>query len=91
MRRKQILLAGRLPMTSERAGRLACAANAFSSGILLIFGYRTINAKSILGYLSLGAMKDRGVILQTDGEDEEEALHAMCLALEDEDFEERRV
>lgn len=71
-------------MSRERALRLVTAASAFSSSILLIFGHTTINAKSMLGFLSIGGMPERVMTLQTDGEDETEALEAMRLALEKE-------
>ncbi len=84
MRKRQVLLAGQLPMSRERATRLANVANGFSSGILLEFGQTTINAKSLLGYLSLGAMHNREMTLSTQGDDENEAMEAMCLALQGE-------
>lgn len=49
-------------------------ANKFKSGIWVQNGDRKVNAKSLLGVLSLGIAKGMTVTLTADGYDEEEAL-----------------
>ena len=52
-------------------------ANEFKSSIWLERDERKVNAKSLLGVLSLGIVKGGEVTLIADGEDEEEAIEAL--------------
>ena len=52
-------------------------ANEFKSGIWVEKEERRVNAKSLLGVLSLGIMKDPTVTLIADGSDEKEAVEAL--------------
>ena len=49
----------------------------FSSDIEVTHGETTVNAKSILGVLTLGAHKDAEIIIKAEGEDAEDALQAL--------------
>ena len=62
-------------------------ANAFRCSIWMEKADRKVNAKSLLGVLSLGVMKGTSVTLVADGADEAEAMDAM-VALIDSGFEE---
>lgn len=57
-------------------------ANEFKSGILVEKEERRVNAKSLLGVLSLGIMKDTTVTLIADGSDEKEAVDALAELIE---------
>lgn len=57
-------------------------ANAFKSGIWVEKEERRVNAKSLLGVLSLGIMKDTTVTLIADGSDEKEAVDALAELIE---------
>ena len=57
-------------------------ANEFKSGIWEEKGVRRVNAKSLLGVLSLGIMKDTTVTLIADGSDEKEAVDALAELIE---------
>ena len=52
-------------------------ANSFKATIWLEEGGRRINAKSLLGVLSMGIVKGTAVTLIADGEDEDEALNGL--------------
>ena len=52
-------------------------ANEFKSGIWLEKDERRVNAKSLLGVLSLGIVKGTTITLLTDGADEKEAVTAL--------------
>ena len=62
-------------------------ANEFKSGIWVEKDERRVNAKSLLGVLSLGIVKGTVVTLIADGADEDEAI-ATLSALIDSDFSE---
>lgn len=57
-------------------------ANEFKSGIWVEKEERRVNAKSLLGVLSLGIMKDTTVTLIADGSDEKEAVDALVELIE---------
>ena len=50
----------------------------FKSGIWLEKDERRVNAKSLLGVLSLGIVKGTTITLLADGADEKEAVTARC-------------
>ena len=52
-------------------------ANEFKSGIWVEKDERRVNAKSLLGLLSLGIVKGTAITLIADGPDEQEALAAL--------------
>ena len=52
-------------------------ANEFKSGIWVEKEERRVNAKSLLGVLSLGIMKGTTITLLADGSDEKEAVAAL--------------
>lgn len=84
MQSRQIYLAGSLPMSRERAARLVSAANAFSCGVFLERDNFTVNAKSMLGLLSISRLSCRYLTLVTDGAQEEEALSVLSQLLSEE-------
>ncbi len=53
-------------------------ANKYKSTIWIEKGDRRVNAKSLLGVLSLGIVKDTTVTLSADGSDEADALDGLC-------------
>ena len=52
-------------------------ANEFKSGIWVVKDERRVNAKSLLGVLSLGITKGTTITLLADGSDEKEAVAAL--------------
>ena len=60
-------------------------ANEFKSSIWIEKDERRVNAKSLLGVLSLGVAKDATISIIADGPDEVEAVDALC-ALINSDF-----
>ena len=62
-------------------------ANEFRSTIWIEKDKRRVNAKSLLGVLSLGVAKDTTISIIADGPDEVDAVEALC-ELIDSDFEE---
>ncbi len=53
-------------------------ANEFKSSIWLEKDERRVNAKSLLGVLSLGIVKGTEITLVADGADEKEAVTTLC-------------
>ena len=57
-------------------------ANLFSSYILIARDGNSVNAKSLLGFLSLGILRGAQVELSAEGPDAAEALDALSAVLE---------
>jgi len=64
-------------------------ANEFKSGIWVEKDERRVNAKSLLGVLSLGIVKGMTITIAADGPDENEAINAL-VALVESDFSENK-
>lgn len=58
-------------------------ANGFSSRLTVSKEGNTVNAKSLLGLLSIGLYRGAEVALNGEGEDAQEALEALAAVLED--------
>ena len=57
-------------------------ANEFKSSIWIERDERKVNAKSLLGVLSMGIVKGGEITLIADGEDEADAIEALVLLIE---------
>ncbi len=64
------------PFTRARVEHLVSITNRFESRLMITSAHRMINAKSMLGLLSLGFVNE-DITIQCDGPDEEEAAKAM--------------
>ncbi len=53
-------------------------ANRYKSAVWVENRDRRVNAKSLLGVLSLGIIAGTDIRITADGEDEEEALNSLC-------------
>ena len=53
-------------------------ANEFKSTMMVEKDERKVNAKSLLGVLSLGITKGTSIVITAEGPDEEEAVNALC-------------
>lgn len=58
-------------------------ANSFRSSIWVEKDERRVNAKSLLGVLSLGIVKDMEITLIADGADEADALNGLVALIEE--------
>lgn len=64
------------------AAELVKLAARYSSRVTLERDGKQVNAKSVLHVQSLGVRKGMKVTIRAEGEDEEEALEALCLLVE---------
>ncbi|MBR5903386.1 MAG: HPr family phosphocarrier protein [Clostridia bacterium] len=53
-------------------------ANEYRSTVMVEREDRKVNAKSLLGVLSLGIIKGSTITISAEGPDEEEAVNALC-------------
>ena len=67
--------------TMKRVAQVAAKMSTFSAQVLLRKGDVTVNAKSLMGLLSLGLRTGMGVTIIANGEDEAQAVCAMAKLL----------
>ncbi len=65
------------PFTQETAARLAQMLSRYESSVMLRDDHRTINAKSLLGILSIGYVQGETLQAVIEGADEETAARAL--------------
>lgn len=77
MIRQQLIIKNKLGLHTRAAAKLVDTAKHFMSHIELIHRNRTVDCKSIMGVITLGAQKDNIVDVLIEGEDEYDALSAI--------------
>jgi len=77
MRQQKVMITNRLGLHARAAAKLVHTANAFDSEVFIGGEYEEVNAKSILGLLTLAASKGASVTVRADGPDEEAAVVAL--------------
>ena len=74
---KEVLINNQVGLHARPATFFIQRANEFSSGIWLEKDERKINAKSLLGVLSLGIVKGTKINIIAEGSDEAEAIEVL--------------
>ena len=87
MKEKIVTVRNRAGIHARPASLIAQTANKFNSEILIENNTTTVNAKSIMGVITMAAGYNTTLTLRADGADESEALSAIS-ALFDNKFEE---
>ncbi len=85
---KKVILKNRLGLHARAASLLVNVARKFSSSIHLVKDSEEVNAKSILGILTLSASKGSELIIKAEGEDEVEAIREIEELIEKKFYEE---
>jgi len=83
MIRQQITIQNKLGLHVRAAAKLVDTAKKFASRVELIYRERTVDCKSIMGVITLGAQKDNVLDLIVTGEDEQDALTAITKLVND--------
>ena len=69
-------------LKAKAAASFVQVANQFDSQILIEFSNKKINAKSIMGLLSLGVKKGESIYVFANGGDEKDAVEALAELVE---------
>lgn len=72
-----VTIVNKLGLHARAATRLVNCASAFESEVRIVRGARVVNAKSIMGVLTLAASKGTELTVETEGPDQEESLQAV--------------
>ncbi|HCX65561.1 MAG TPA: phosphocarrier protein HPr [Eubacteriaceae bacterium] len=79
---RSVILQNKTGLHARPASKFVETANKFSSEIMIKKENTTVNAKSIMGVMVLGANKGTEIIIEADGTDEEEAMEALVNLVE---------
>lgn len=77
MKRKQVKIINEQGLHARAASLFVAKAGTFSSDIDVLHDDARINAKSIMGVMSGGIGQGETIIIEADGDDEDEAIEAL--------------
>jgi phosphocarrier protein len=77
MTQEQVEINNRLGLHARAAAKVVHTANAFQSEVFIGTDDEEVNAKSILGLLTLAASKGTPLVVRADGDDERAAVEAI--------------
>jgi phosphotransferase system HPr (HPr) family protein len=78
MTEREVEIVNRLGLHARAAAKLVHVAGRFRSDVKLLKDGETVDGKSILGLLMLGAAQGERIRLRADGPDEEQAIAAVA-------------
>jgi phosphocarrier protein len=82
MTEKEVTVRNRAGIHARPAALIVQTASQFSSHIEFRQERETINAKSIMGIITLGAGYNSAITISADGDDEEEAVESLARLFE---------
>jgi len=77
MQQRDVEVVNKLGLHARPSARLTQLASRFKSNVFMSRNGRRVNAKSIMGVMMLAAAKGSSITLETEGEDEVEAMEAL--------------
>jgi phosphocarrier protein HPr len=77
MQQRDVEIVNKLGLHARPSAKITQLASSFKSQVFMARNGRRINAKSIMGVMMLAAAKGSTITLETDGEDELEAINAL--------------
>ncbi len=83
MTREQVMITNKLGLHARAAAKLVHTASAFTSEIFIGTENEEVNAKSILGILTLAATKGTPLVVRAEGADEQAAVDAIAALFAD--------
>ncbi|GGH65615.1 phosphocarrier protein HPr [Comamonas phosphati] len=83
MIKTDITISNKLGLHARASAKLTKLAGSFPCEVWLTKGERRINAKSIMGVMMLAAGVGSEVVLETDGEQEQQAMEALVALIND--------
>jgi phosphocarrier protein len=83
MTREEVMITNKLGLHARAAAKLVHTASSFEAEIYIGTEQEEVNAKSILGLLTLAATKGTPLIVRADGVDETEAVRALVALFAD--------
>jgi phosphocarrier protein HPr len=78
MQQRDVEVVNKLGLHARPSARLTQLASSFKSQVFMSRNGRRVNAKSIMGVMMLAAAKGSTITLETEGEDEVEAINTLA-------------
>jgi phosphocarrier protein HPr len=83
MLQQDVLIINKLGLHARASAKLTQAASQFPCEVWLSRASRRVNAKSIMGVMMLAAAKGTTILIETNGEREQEAMQALLAMIND--------
>jgi phosphocarrier protein len=83
MRQQDVLIINKLGLHARASAKLTQTASRFKCEVMMSRNNRRVNAKSIMGVMMLAAAKGSTINIETQGEDETEAMQALLDLIND--------
>ncbi len=78
----KVTIVNKLGLHARAASRLVNCASGYASEVRIVRGARSINAKSIMGVLTLAAARGAELVIEVEGADQQQALEALTALIE---------
>ena len=83
MLQRDVLIINKLGLHARASAKLTQLASGFKCEVMLSRNHRRVNAKSIMGVMMLAAAKGTTIGIETNGEDEAEAMRVILNLVND--------
>jgi phosphocarrier protein len=83
MQQQEVVIINKLGLHARASAKLTQLASSFKCEVMLSRNNRRVNAKSIMGVMMLAASKGTTISIETNGEGEAEAMHALLNLIND--------
>ena len=83
MLKQDVLIINKLGLHARASAKLTQLASQYPCEVWITRGSRRINAKSIMGVMMLAAAKGVTIVIETEGEQEREAMDALVTLISD--------
>jgi phosphocarrier protein len=83
MQQREVEIINKLGLHARASAKLTQLAAKYQSDVQMMRNGRKVNAKSIMGVMMLAAGKGATVVVDTEGEDADEALQAILALIAD--------
>jgi len=83
MIQKELEIINKLGLHARASAKFTQLASKYKSEVWMTFNKRRVNAKSIMGVMMLAAGKDSLILLETNGEDEQDCFNALDALIQD--------
>jgi len=83
MRQQDVQIINKLGLHARASAKLTQLASSFKCEVMMSRNTRRVNAKSIMGVMMLAASRGTTVSIETNGEDEAEAMRAILDLIND--------
>ncbi|MBB3214474.1 phosphocarrier protein [Herbaspirillum sp. Sphag1AN] len=77
MIQKELEIINKLGLHARASAKFTQLASKYKSEVWMTFNKRRVNAKSIMGVMMLAAGKGSVILLETNGEDEQDCMQAL--------------